>query len=93
MAVLERIQQRAKEAPRILVFSEGKAVRVFQAASTLEEEGITYPILFGSRQKISDVVQNKRISLKFQIVEPEKYPFVENVTDSYHVKCRSNGIS
>lgn len=64
------IIERAKKAPKRIVFPEGDNDRILIAASVLKEEGICEPILLGSIEKIKTKIETLKIELECQIIDP-----------------------
>lgn len=93
MTVLERIQERARQAPQQLVFPEGEDVRIIQAAHVLQQEGIAHPTLLGSAQKIKSLTQSSGISANLEIIEPQKSALLKSLADLYYEKSRARGIT
>jgi malate dehydrogenase (oxaloacetate-decarboxylating)(NADP+) len=49
---MSRIVQRAKNAPKRIVFPDGDNIKVLRACQIVLDEGIARPILLGSEKKI-----------------------------------------
>lgn len=93
MSLLERIHERAREAPQSLVFPEGEDARIVQAAHTLQQKGIARPVLLGAERKIKSLAQSLGISASFEIVEPEKSPLGKTLADIYYERSRARGAT
>jgi hypothetical protein len=65
--VMQNVRQRAKRAPKRIVFSEGEHDKVLRASHQLIEENIAYPILLGRPA----VIQNRLLELGFEDMQPE----------------------
>src|SRR5258708_17159770 len=50
--IMSRIVQRAKSAPKRVVFPEGDNIKVLRACQSVLDEGIARPILLGAERKI-----------------------------------------
>src|SRR5258708_9653028 len=50
--IMSRIVQRAKSAPKRIVFPEGDNIKVLRACQIVLDEGIARPILLGAERKI-----------------------------------------
>ena len=50
--IMSRIVQRAKNAPKRIVFPDGDNIKVLRACQIVLDEGIAHPILLGSEKKI-----------------------------------------
>src|ERR1039458_7642341 len=64
---MQNVRQRAKRAPKRIVFSEGEHDKVLRASHQLIEENIAYPILLGRPA----VIQNRLLELGFEDMQPE----------------------
>lgn len=77
MSVFELFKKQVKNAkvkPRI-VFPEGEDVRILDAATRLEAEGLVKVILLGSEDKIRSVAQENNFNLtNIRIIDPDNYP-------------------
>ena len=93
MDVLESIYERARNSPQHLVFPEGADLRIVQAAEILVKENLAHPILLGAAQKIKTLASEAGISVNFDIIEPQSCPLLGRLTDLYHERTRSKGVS
>lgn len=93
MTLLERIHQRAQQSPQVLVFPEGSDLRIIQAAETLEREGMAHTVLLGSPPKIKELAQGSGLTLRSEIMEPEKSPLLKMLSELYCEKMRSKGVT
>ncbi|MBX7050620.1 MAG: NADP-dependent malic enzyme [Flavobacteriales bacterium] len=70
--VLSRsIAERARKAPKRVVFAEGDHYKILKAAQQARDEGIATPILLGDEQKIRKMIQESELELEgVQIIDP-----------------------
>jgi len=85
------LYNRAKAAPKRVVYPEGENPRIIRASHLIRQEGIAHPILIGRKKKIKAVAKEYNISLKgVEIVDPVKYErrdeFIKEFYDMRHRK-------
>jgi malate dehydrogenase (oxaloacetate-decarboxylating)(NADP+) len=69
------VRQRAKAAPKRIVFSEGEHEKIIRASYQLSEEQMAYPILIGRPAVIQRKLDELGIhGLSAEIIEPEQSP-------------------
>jgi len=92
--VMESVRQRAKAAPKRIVFSEGEHEKVLRASYQLVEEGIAYPILLGRptviQQKLEELGLDK---LRAEIIEPARYSRLETYVEELHRLRARRGVT
>ncbi|MBI4447105.1 MAG: phosphate acetyltransferase [Acidobacteria bacterium] len=93
MTLLERIHQRAREAPQVLVFPEGGDPRVVEAAHRLMASGIARPLLIGSPEKIRTLLRRPEIPAPLEIIEPATSRLSRKLIDLYYELRRSRGVT
>jgi malate dehydrogenase (oxaloacetate-decarboxylating)(NADP+) len=72
-AVMQNIRNRAKAAPRRIVFSEGEHDKIIRASARLVEENIAQPILLGRPAVIEQRFQELGLGkVKVEIIEPSR---------------------
>ena len=67
------LHDRAKSAPKRLVFAEADQMDVLKAAQIVEEEGIAHPILLGNKQVITDLRKAIDFTADVEIIDPKDY--------------------
>ena len=73
MSVLEQILERARAAPKRVVFPESDDPRVLSAAARLAREGIVEPLLVGSRSQVTAAAAAAGAALDgLTIVDPSR---------------------
>ncbi len=72
-AVMRTIINKARRAPKRIVFGEGEEPKVIRAAAQVEEEGIGYPILLGREEVIKAHIQELGLDYKPQIINPSQH--------------------
>lgn len=93
MTVLERIRERAGQAPQHLVFPEGEDERVIAAAHSLQKQKLARPLLLGRAGEIRRRAGSLGQKPEFEIIEPAQYARLGNLIDLYYEKMRHKGIT
>ncbi len=87
------IINKAKAAPKRIVFGEGEESKIIRAAAQVEEEGIGTPILLGR----PDVIQRKAadLGLRFTpcVVDPTKCDDCESYAEAYFKLRQRKGVT
>jgi malate dehydrogenase (oxaloacetate-decarboxylating)(NADP+) len=69
--IMRTLINKAKAAPKRVVFPEGEEEKILRAAQVLVEEGIAIPILLGDETEIRSKIQELGLDLKgVQIIDP-----------------------
>src|SRR5207244_13628793 len=88
--IMSRIVQRAKNAPKRIVFPDGDNIKVLRACQIVLDEGIARPILLGSEKKIRQRAAELDLDLAgVEIVHPADAPRHEDYVKSFlEMRCR-----
>jgi malate dehydrogenase (oxaloacetate-decarboxylating)(NADP+) len=82
--LLRQIMDKAKRAPKRIVFPEGNSPRVIKAADVLRREGIAVPILLGLEEEIQAAADTAGIDLEgLDIVYPRADQRLEGYVETY----------
>jgi malate dehydrogenase (oxaloacetate-decarboxylating)(NADP+) len=92
--IMTGVRQRARAAPKRIVFSEGEHEKVLRATYQLVEERIAHPILLGR----PEVIHNRLRELGLQklvpeIVEPNRSPRLGVYVQEFHRLRRRRGVT
>lgn len=92
--VMQSVRQRAKAAPKRIVFSEGEREKIIRAAYQINEEKIGRPILIGR----PSVIRTRLADLGIQhfvpeIIEPEQSPRLDAYVDEYFQLRQRHGVT
>jgi len=92
--VMTTVRQRARSAPKRIVFSEGEHDKVLRASYQLVEEKMAHPILLGR----PGVIQSKLRELGFrkldaEIIEPARSPRLEVYVEEFYRLRRRRGVT
>jgi malate dehydrogenase (oxaloacetate-decarboxylating)(NADP+) len=95
--VMRPVFQRARSAPKRLVYAEGEDERVLRAAQQVFDEGIAKPILIGRREVVMRRLRHLNLRLRvdsdFELVDPEDDPRYPYYWKLYHEIMERRGIS
>src|SRR5258708_11715695 len=88
--IMSRIIQRAKSAPRRVVFPEGDNIKVLRACQIVLDEGIARPILLGVERKIRQRAAELDLDLAgVEIVHPAESPHHAAYAQEFlELRCR-----
>lgn len=69
--LMSRIINRAKKAPKRVVFAEADNLKILKAAQIIQDEKIAIPILLGNREKIQALINSQNLELSdCAIIDP-----------------------
>lgn len=93
--LMRLMTNRAKSAPKKIVFSEGEDLRVIQAAEELANQKIAFPVLVGNREKILAVAAGSMISTDgLEIFDPaDNSERITLYTELYYKKMQRSGVT
>lgn len=69
--LIRMLQNRAKEDPKTIVFSNAAEYNVLKAAQIVHDEGIARPILLGNKEKVEEIKKEYDIQLDVPIIDPK----------------------
>ena len=92
--VLRNMINKAQRQPRRIVFTEGEESKILRACHILLEEKIAFPILLGNEEKIRAKVEELHLHLDgAQIVEPAKFPRLDEYTEEFFSLRQRKGVT
>jgi malate dehydrogenase (oxaloacetate-decarboxylating)(NADP+) len=92
--VIRPLMNRAKLAPQRIVFPEGDHEKILRAGQQLVDEGTCYPIVLGSKERISAVAESLNISLSgIEIIEPQKDERFASFAEKLWTQRRRKGMT
>jgi len=68
--IVRVLNSKARKDPRKVVFAEADNAKVLKAAHIVKEEGIAIPILLGNEKRIRQLLQEHKIDLDADIIDP-----------------------
>jgi malate dehydrogenase (oxaloacetate-decarboxylating)(NADP+) len=93
-AVMQNIRNRAKAAPKRIVFSEGEHEKIIRASARLVGENIARPILLGRPAVIEHKFQELGLDkLNIEIIEPARSPRLSAYIDEFFRLRHRSGIT
>jgi malate dehydrogenase (oxaloacetate-decarboxylating)(NADP+) len=95
--VMKPLFDRARHAPKRVVYAEGEEERVLAAAQTAIDEGLAKPILIGRRSVMQKRVERLGLRLQegrdFELVDPENDHRYKEYWTLYHSLTERRGVS
>ncbi|HYK75484.1 MAG TPA: NADP-dependent malic enzyme [Daejeonella sp.] len=70
-ALLRAVTNKAKSAPKRIVFAEADNYKILKSAQIVKDEGIAIPILLGDKKRIQQIIQENELDLEgVNIINP-----------------------
>lgn len=95
--LMKPVIERARQAPKRLVFAEGEDERVLRAIQVVVDDGIARPILVGRPAVVADRIERLGLRLRkdvdFELVNPQSDPRYESYWTGYHGIMERHGVS
>ncbi len=92
--VMQTVRQRAKMAPKRIVFSEGEHEKILRASYQMSQENIATPILIGRRAVIQTRLEELgQRQFQPEIVEPEHSPRYDAYVQEYFRLRQRHGVT
>jgi malate dehydrogenase (oxaloacetate-decarboxylating)(NADP+) len=92
--VMQSVRQRAKAAPKRIVFSEGEREKIIRAAYQINEEKIGQPILIGRQSVIRSRLAELGINhFEPEIIEPEQSSRLDAYVEEYFRLRQRHGVT
>jgi len=93
--LLRTLINKAKTAPKRIVFAEANHHKILKAAQIVKDEGIAIPILLGNRNRIEAIIKENNLDLgEIEIVDPQSEPEkVKQYSDFLYHKRQRKGIT
>lgn len=95
-AVMRKFIRGAARSPRRIVFPEGHDPRVLRACAIVVDEGIAWPVLLGSRERLELVLKTQEIDLdldRIEIVNPRDDSEAEHYAELLHERRKRKGVT
>jgi malate dehydrogenase (oxaloacetate-decarboxylating)(NADP+) len=87
--VMGAIVRAAQASPRRIVFPEGEDAAIIRAAVTVAKEGIGRPVLLGRAEVIRQHLEEIRVTVPLEIIDPERAPQREWYAETlFHLRQR-----
>jgi malate dehydrogenase (oxaloacetate-decarboxylating)(NADP+) len=92
--VMQSVRQRAKAAPKRIVFSEGEREKIIRAAYQINEEKIGHPILIGRHSVIRARLADLGIrQFEPEIIEPEQSECLDAYVEEFFRLRQRHGVT
>jgi malate dehydrogenase (oxaloacetate-decarboxylating)(NADP+) len=92
--VMRNLIDRAKAAPKRIVFPEGEHDKILRAARTLVEEGIAHPILLARRERIEDKLAELGLGPEdVTVIYASESDGLEDYARRLHERRRRHGVT
>ena len=92
--VARTLINKAKTAPKRIVFPEGSHHRILRVATHLVEEKIARPILLGKTEEIQKMAEHLDLSLDgIEVVQPKEYPKREEYISEFYRLRQRKGLT
>jgi malate dehydrogenase (oxaloacetate-decarboxylating)(NADP+) len=92
--LVRQIIDKAKSAPKRVVFPESHDERVIKAATVLAHEGIARPVLIGQRDQIERIAAASSLDLEgIEIIDPPHHPRFAHYAESFTRLMQRRGVT
>jgi len=92
-SIMRRVSQRARQQPKRLVFAEGEEPSILRAAALLAEQGIAAPILLGRPAVIRSRIEELRLDLPAEMVDPVLSPDLARYAEALYARRQRKGVT
>lgn len=94
-SIMRAITNKAKSAPKRVVFAEADNYKILKAAQIVKDDNIAIPILLGNREIIQQIIAENALDLDgVQIIEPALEPErMKKYADSLYKKRQRRGVT
>jgi len=92
-AIMRRVSQRARKQPKRLVFAEGEEPAILRAAALVAEQGMAAPILLGRPAVIRSRIEELRLDLVAELVDPVLSPDLARYAEALYVRRQRKGLT
>ncbi|MES2416601.1 MAG: NADP-dependent malic enzyme [Bacteroidota bacterium] len=94
-SIMRAITNKAKSAPKRVVFAEADNYKILKAAQIVKDDGIAIPILLGNKEAIQQIIKENALELEgVQIIEPVlEHERLKKYADSLYKKRQRKGVT
>jgi malate dehydrogenase (oxaloacetate-decarboxylating)(NADP+) len=93
MRVRQFIVNKARQAPKRVVFGEGEETKILRAAARVAEEGIAIPILLGRPAVIAERMAELGLQAELTIIDPAAYERRQEYAEAYFQMRARRGMT
>jgi malate dehydrogenase (oxaloacetate-decarboxylating)(NADP+) len=87
--IMGTVVRQAQASPRRIVFPEGEDPRIIRAAVVVAKDAIGKPVLLGREEVIRARMEEIRVTVPLEIIDPEKSPLREVYAETlFHLRQR-----
>lgn len=84
LAIVDELREKLQGSHKKIVLPEGEDVRILEAASKLQHEGIVKPILLGDKEKVQKVAKDNNINIdNIEILTPSTHERFEEYVNAF----------
>ncbi len=92
-ALMRTIFNKAKSAPKRIVFAEGEEAKIIRAAAEIADQGIGEPILIGEESRILASIAELGLDYRPKVVDPRQSPRAEPYAKVLFKRRQRKGIT
>jgi malate dehydrogenase (oxaloacetate-decarboxylating)(NADP+) len=94
-SIMRAITNKAKSAPKRVVFAEADNYKILKAAQIVKDDNIAIPILLGNKEAIQQIIDENALDLEgVQIIEPALEPErMKKYAESLYNKRQRRGVT
>lgn len=94
-SIMRAITNKAKSAPKRVVFAEADNYKILKAAQIVKDDNIAIPILLGNKEAIKKIIAENALELEgVQIIEPVSEPErIKKYADALYQKRQRRGVT
>jgi malate dehydrogenase (oxaloacetate-decarboxylating)(NADP+) len=94
-SIMRAITNKAKSAPKRVVFAEADNYKILKAAQIVKDDNIAIPILLGNKEIIQQIIAENALDLEgVQIIEPALEPArMKKYAESLYMKRQRRGVT
>jgi malate dehydrogenase (oxaloacetate-decarboxylating)(NADP+) len=91
--LMRSLEQKARRAPKRVVYGEGEHPKIIRAAYAVASEGIATPILLGRPEVIAAQIQELGIEFSPEIIDPALSPKLEAYATRFYTRRQRKGVT
>jgi malate dehydrogenase (oxaloacetate-decarboxylating)(NADP+) len=93
--VMRAMINKAKKAPKRIVYPEGEFPAILKACEIILDEGIAHPILLGEAERIRAHIEEMRLNLRaaIDIINPARSPKLADYVEEFYRMRQRRGIT
>ncbi|MGL4290493.1 MAG: NADP-dependent malic enzyme [Phreatobacter sp.] len=95
--LMKPVFDKAREAPKRIIYAEGEDERILRAAQVVVEEGLALPVLIGRPAVVEQRLERFGLSIRpgkdFELVDPQSDPRYRDYVATYHDSTGRRGVT